>query len=111
MGRASRPRPQRLASKLLQIRTALGLSQNGLVKRLGFGEGLTQDYISAYERGVREPPLPVLLQYARMSNVFVEVLIDDELDLPVHIPPKLKSEGVRRKSTVRSKKESSNRSA
>jgi transcriptional regulator with XRE-family HTH domain len=74
MGRASRPRPQRLASKLLQIRTTLGLSQNGLINRLGFGEELTQDYISAYERGIREPPLPVLLQYARMSNVLVEVL-------------------------------------
>jgi transcriptional regulator with XRE-family HTH domain len=104
MGRASRPRPQLLASKLLQIRTALGLSQNGLIKRLGFGDGLTQDYISAYERGIREPPLLVLLQYARISNVLVEVLIDDDLDLPDDIPPKSKSEGVRRKSTVRPKK-------
>lgn len=104
MGRASRPRPQRLASKLLQIRTALGLSQNGLIKRLGFGEDLTQDYISAYERGIREPPLLVLLQYARMSNVLVEVLIDDELDLPDRIPPKSRSEGIRRKSAVRAKR-------
>lgn len=104
MGRASRPRPQRLAGKLLQIRTALGLSQNGLIKRLGFGEELTQDYISAYERGIREPPLLVLLQYARMSNVLVEVLIDDELDLPDQIPPKSRSEGIRRKSTARAKR-------
>lgn len=100
MGRASRPRPLRLAGKLLLIRTALGLSQNGLIRRLGFGEELTQDYISAYERGVREPPLPVLLQYARSANVLVEVLIDDELDLPQQLPSNSRSEGIKRKPTT-----------
>jgi transcriptional regulator with XRE-family HTH domain len=98
MGRASRPRPLRLAKKLLRVRTALGLSQNGMIRRLGFVEEITQDYISAYERGVREPPLPVLLQYARAANVLVEVLIDDELDLPERIPPSVRSEGVRKAS-------------
>lgn len=99
MGRSSRPRPEHLAEKLLQIRTALGLSQNELIRRLGFAEELTQDYISAYERGVREPPLPVLLQYARTANLLVEVLIDDELDLPKRIPSRSRSEGIRRIST------------
>lgn len=98
MGRASRPRPLRLAEKLLQVRTALRLSQNGMIRRLGFVEEITQDYISAYERGVREPPLPVLLQYARAANVLVEVLIDDELNLPERIPPSVRSEGVRKSS-------------
>jgi transcriptional regulator with XRE-family HTH domain len=110
MGRASRPRPLRLADKLLQVRTALGLSQNGIIRRLGFMEEITQDYISAYERGVREPPLPVLLQYAREANVLVEVLIDDELDLPERIPPSVRSEGVRKASahvTGRKRKKSS----
>ncbi|MDQ3743232.1 MAG: helix-turn-helix domain-containing protein [Acidobacteriota bacterium] len=103
MGRASRPRPVRLAEKLLQIRNALRLSQNGMIGRLGFREEITQDYISAYERGVREPPLPVLLQYARVANVLVEVLIDDELDLPAQLPPHNRSEGVRRKSAYQVK--------
>ena len=35
-----------------------------------------------YELGKREPPLPVLLKYARIAGVYVDVLIDDELDLP-----------------------------
>jgi transcriptional regulator with XRE-family HTH domain len=98
MGRASRPRPARLAEKLLQVRIALGLSQNGMIRRLGFVGDVTQDYISAYERGVREPPLPVLLQYARAANVLVEALIDDELDLPTQIPPGIRSEGIRKAS-------------
>jgi transcriptional regulator with XRE-family HTH domain len=110
MGRASRPRPLRLAEKLLQVRTALGLSQNGMIRRLGFVEEITQDYISAYERGVREPPLPVLLQYARSANVLVEVLIDDELDLPEQLPPTARSEGVRRlsPSSKRTRKDKKN---
>jgi transcriptional regulator with XRE-family HTH domain len=103
MGRASRPRPLHLARKLLRIRTALELSQNGMIRRLGFNEDITQDYVSAYERGVREPPLPVLLQYAKAANVLVEVLIDDELDLPEQLPSKSRSEGIRKKTKHQSK--------
>jgi transcriptional regulator with XRE-family HTH domain len=86
MGQASRPRPRRLAKKLLAIRATLGLSQNEMIGRLGLGDDLTQARISAYERGVREPPLLVLLKYARAANVSVEALIDDELDLPKKLP-------------------------
>jgi transcriptional regulator with XRE-family HTH domain len=95
MGQASRHRPDRLAEKLLHIRAALGLSQNELISRLGLGDELTQARISAYERGVREPPLVVLLNYARAANVSVEALIDDELDLPDKLPPSRKSVGIK----------------
>lgn len=94
MGQASRHRPARLAEKLLHIRAALGLSQNELISRLGLTEELTQARISAYERGVREPPLVVLLNYARAANLSVEALIDDDLDLPDKLPSPRKSEGV-----------------
>lgn len=98
MGRATRRRPERLAEKLLRVRRALGLSQNEFIRRLGFEDEITQDYISAYERGVREPPLPVLLRIAKAANVLVEVLIDDDLDLPDDLPASSRSEGVRRRS-------------
>ena len=89
MGRASRQArhyPQRLGEKLRKIRTSLDLSQNGMLKRLGDPEGLLGTSISAYERGLREPPLLVLLEYARVARVCVEVLIDDEEDLPDSLP-------------------------
>ena len=88
MGRSSRRSrhyPKRLGEKLLQIRTALNLSQTAMLERLGSPEGLLGTSISAYERGVREPPLLVLLTYARIAGVTVDVLIDDELDLPAKI--------------------------
>ena len=100
MGRSPRTLrhyPRRLGAKLLQIRTALGLSQNGMLERLGSPEGLLGTSISAYERGLREPPLVILLKYARVANVAVEALIDDDLDLPEKLPAKSKSEGVKRR--------------
>ncbi|HKR01797.1 MAG TPA: helix-turn-helix transcriptional regulator [Pyrinomonadaceae bacterium] len=86
MGAKARPKPERLAEKLLQVRTALGLSQNEMISRLGVD--LTQNRISDYELGTGEPPLPTLLRYARVAGICVDVLIDDELDLPAKLPSK-----------------------
>jgi transcriptional regulator with XRE-family HTH domain len=96
MGRTRRPSPARLTEKLLQIREALGLSQNGMLRQLGIEDDYDRATISGYERGVREPPLPVLLEYAKVANVYVDVLIDDGLDLPKQLPSRQKSAGVRR---------------
>ena len=86
MGEKPRQRPERLAEKLLQIRSALGLSQNELINRLGVE--LAQNRVSDYERGKGEPPLPLLLRYARLAGVCLERLVDDELDLPARLPGK-----------------------
>jgi transcriptional regulator with XRE-family HTH domain len=88
MGTRGRPRPERLDSKLLKVREKLGLSQNGLIRRMGLTDHLVQAEISAYERGLREPPLYVLLEYARAAKVPVEWLIDDGIDLPDELPAK-----------------------
>lgn len=82
MGKRSRPRPERLAEKLLQIRLAYDLSQNGMIRRLGLTDELVQADVSSFELSTREPALPHLLRYARVAGVAVDVLIDDELDLP-----------------------------
>jgi transcriptional regulator with XRE-family HTH domain len=103
MGTGARRKPARLAEKLLSIRAALGLSQNGLSRRMGFAGELSQAEISMFERGIRVPPLPVLLEYARSANVYVEVLIDDYLDLPTKLPSQEKHEGVARKSRLKNK--------
>ncbi len=92
MGRAARQRPQRLSEKLVHIRTALGLSQNEMVRRLGLDGQLLREDVSRFERGVGgEPPLGLLLRYARAISTtghgeFLEALIDDELDLPEKLP-------------------------
>jgi transcriptional regulator with XRE-family HTH domain len=90
MGRATREKSLRLAEKILQIRLALGLSQTGMLQRLGIGEKGYRNYISDFENGKREPPLPVLLKYARLVGISTDVLIDDELDLPKRLPVAVK---------------------
>jgi transcriptional regulator with XRE-family HTH domain len=86
MGKASRSRPQRLAEKLLQIRIALDLSQDDMVRRLGLTEEIDRNYVSKFERGTHEPNLLVLLQYARVAGICVDVLIDDQQDMPSRLP-------------------------
>jgi transcriptional regulator with XRE-family HTH domain len=99
---SARERPERLAEKLLQIRTALGLSQSQMLSRLGLGDTGYRHYVSQFETGRREPSLLMLLKYARAANVYVEALIDDALDLPDELPSPTKSEGVKRSQAMRS---------
>lgn len=100
MGSRPRPKPERLAEKLLRIRLALELSQDGMLAHLGLEGSHFRSAVSGYELGTREPPLPVLLEYARIANVWMDVLVDDELDLPEQLPSTAKSEGIRRKSSA-----------
>jgi transcriptional regulator with XRE-family HTH domain len=93
---SARPRPERLAEKLLMIRQQLGVSQDGMIGRLGLENQLERDRISKFERDMLEPPLYVLAAYARVANIYVEVLIEDDLDLPASLPSRKKSEGIKR---------------
>ena len=93
MGKYPRRKQKRLAEKLLQIRFALGLSQNELLRHLGLEEEISRTNISNYELGQREPPLYVLLAYAKAANVWMDVLVDDELELPEKIPSLRKNAG------------------
>jgi hypothetical protein len=76
-----------------------GDSQNGLIRRLGLEDEITQSDLSAFERGTREPPLHVLLRYSQLARVWVNALIDDAVDLPERIPTGKMREGVVRVSS------------
>ena len=88
MGATRRIQPENLAEKLKNIRLALGLTMEALAERLEvpLKIKLYRGTIYNYENGKREPPLPVLLQYARFANIYVEYLIDDQLELPKKLP-------------------------
>jgi transcriptional regulator with XRE-family HTH domain len=81
MGSSRRERPKYLPKKLRSLRLeVLGYSQTEMCRALR----LKVDYsaISGYERGVREPSLPILLKYARLAGCTVEQLIDDKIKWP-----------------------------
>ena len=90
MGRGPREKPTRLAEKLFAIRQTLGISQTEMLNRLGAQDRMAYHRISEFESGKGEPSLLVLLEYARVAGLCVDVLIDDELDLPDKLPTRPK---------------------
>src|ERR1700750_71715 len=103
MGRAARYLPMRLGEKLRHIRDCLELTQEQMLKRLALPNEILQTSISQYERGKIEPPIFVLLKYADIANVWLEVLLRDELDLPDEIPSRSKHEGIKRRIVKRTR--------
>ena len=101
MGKGRRQRPKLLGEKMRQIREALGLSQNEMLRKLGLEEEFSRAEVSAYERGVREPPSRVLLRYSAVARVWVNVLIDDGLSLPSSLPAKAMHAGTRSRARRR----------
>ena len=88
MGHA-RNRPKRLAEKLLRIREALGLSQREMAERLAERAGVKITYknVSKYERGKSAPYNEIVLGNARLANVEMDQIIDDNLDIePIEWP-------------------------
>ena len=89
MGRSRRPIPKGLGEKLYFVRLRLRFTQRQMFERLQ--SVLDQDlapitlypsHISEYEREIREPPLRVLLEYARVAQVPLEILADRWLSFP-----------------------------
>jgi len=86
MARYPRETPKRLTEKLVEIRIGLGLSQNGMLVRLGLDDLKFRSSISSYELGGSQPDLITLLKYARAAGVCLDVIVDDKLDLPKTLP-------------------------
>ena len=94
--------PERLPFKLKVTREKLGLSLGAMTTRLeqnlrdlGYAETrLYTGNVLEFERGVREPVLPILVAYSRLANVYVDVLLLKDFDLPNELPSKHKSAGV-----------------
>jgi transcriptional regulator with XRE-family HTH domain len=98
MGAASQLRSLRLPEKLQLIRKSFDLSQNEMINRLGLTAELIREELSAFERGLRQPPAVVLLRYARCVSISTDVLLDDEVDLPAKLQKAAKQSAVRSKA-------------
>jgi len=77
-----RKKSERIAEKLLIIRTDLGLSQRGLIRAMGLEGELSQGEISMFESGRRIPSMLVLRKYAILGKTWIDYIVDDELDFP-----------------------------
>jgi transcriptional regulator with XRE-family HTH domain len=98
MPKGARRKPLRMSEKLRHIRYRLELTQEELkdqIERLGFVSDLDRADISDFERGRRDPDSLTQLSYAHLANVYLDVLVDDNLDLPEELPSPRKHEGLR----------------
>lgn len=83
MGKAKRVKPARLGEKLLAIRRFFDCSLTQMAERLSSEEfTVSRQAVSHYELNNNEPPLPVLLRYARLAGITIDVLADDKMNLP-----------------------------
>ena len=80
MGRSRRNKPLRLSNKLLSIRKRLRMSQTEMARALELK--VHYSAVSNYELGTREPDLIIVLRYARLAGVPMEMLVDDKINLP-----------------------------
>lgn len=88
MGRGMRTQPKRLKEKLKAIRSSMGITQQEIVNSLKSyapNEFVDSGYISQFENGKREPSLPVLLAYSKLTGISINVLVDDEVALPARL--------------------------
>lgn len=95
---APRSQTEGLADKLRLIRDGLGVTQAQMVERLKNQKlpsrlKIYPGNISRFEQGLREPTPLILLAYARVAGVPVEVLIDADLKLPNRLIPRSKEKG------------------
>lgn len=77
---------EKIGKKLLEIRLKFNESQNGMLKKLGLENDFRREYVSKWEHGLLMPPLYVLCAYADFANIFLEVIVRDDLFLPESLP-------------------------
>ncbi len=80
MGRVRRNKPVLLSHKLLAIRKRLRMSQTEMARALELK--VHYSAVSNFELGTREPDLLIVLRYARLAGITMEMIVDDQINLP-----------------------------
>ena len=90
MGRSRRNKPLKLGHKLLAIRKHLEKSQTEMAHALELK--VHYSAVSNFELGTREPDLLIVLRYARLAGIPMDMIVDDQIDLPWEVTKPLKTQ-------------------
>jgi transcriptional regulator with XRE-family HTH domain len=88
MGRGKRIIPAKMPEKLKTVRLSKNLTmeqmgqvlENELLKLEYSTIKIHSGHIAEFEQGKREPQLPILLAYAKLSKVSLDRFVDDEIE-------------------------------
>ena len=83
MGRVRRNKPLKLSHKLLAIRKRLRMSQTEMARALELK--VHYSAVSNFELGTREPDLIIVMRYARLAGIPMEMIVDDQINLPEEV--------------------------
>jgi DNA-binding XRE family transcriptional regulator len=80
---ATRKKPARLGEKLRAVREKFGFSLSEMAAKVSDDEvSIYRQDVHRYENNQTDPSLIILLRYARLARVKMEIFADDKLDLP-----------------------------
>ena len=70
--------PKKLGEKLRAIREHKGWTLDQMAAAVGRDDTGRRTRVYEWERGIRQPDLTSLLEYARLAGVSTDVLLDDK---------------------------------